>query len=235
MGLQGTDPIGIFKKKKLGIKKRFGVSDEMKVEDAKRIGKKMKAKINDVMLTCLAGGLDRYRLKKENKINEYEIRVGMPYNVRTSPKITELRNQFAFIINPIPLGILDGFKRLKIIKKRMDYAKKLPEPWFGYLLSKMSSFLPSFLFKHIGQMSQYLTAVLTNMVGGDEKFIFLGSTVNFMCALVPPPDGVGIGVAVMSQAGKIYLSITTDKDLIPDAQFLVDCFIDEFNELKKNC
>ena len=65
MGLQGTDPIGIFKKKKLGIKKRFGVSDEMKVEDAKRIGKKMKAKINDVMLTCLAGGLDRYRLKKE--------------------------------------------------------------------------------------------------------------------------------------------------------------------------
>jgi diacylglycerol O-acyltransferase / wax synthase len=216
----------------LSVKKRFGFSDEMEVGAVKKIGKKAHAKINDVMLTCLAGALDRYRFNKEKSENLYEIRVGMPYNVRTSPKITELRNEFAFMLNPIPLGVKDGYKRMSMIKKTMDYAKKIPEPWFGYFISSISSYLPLSFLKNLGAMSQYLTAVLTNMVGGDEKLKFIGHTVELMSALVPPPDGVGIGVAVMSQAGKMYVSITTDKELIPDPQYLVDCFIEEYKELK---
>lgn len=121
--------------KRVGVQKKIAWSSKIQLDDAKQAGRRFKATFNDVMLTCIAGALDAYQKRQtKHSLKRMEIRAAIPINIRMVPEMKELGNEFGFAVTYIPLGISNSIERLKNVKKKMDYVKKLPESFFSYKL-----------------------------------------------------------------------------------------------------
>lgn len=228
-------PKTCLKTDKLSTKKKIAWDGGVSVEETKKLAHKLNAKINDLMLCVLAGAFDRYRKRIEGKEERIDINVGVPMSLRTN-HIKDIGNEFGFCISSLPLGIKDPIQRLKIVKKAMDWNKSIPEQYFAYNFSWINQnlFPPNFV-KKMGTTTSLrnITAVLTNVIGIDSDITFLGHHILEMPIFVPPPHGVGIGVAILSFKGKMYLSFSTDENLVKNPNELLNDFMEEFREMEK--
>jgi diacylglycerol O-acyltransferase len=240
----GLDPVTVIKdssKTEHSTQKRVAYSsNEISVADAKRIGKPQQATVNDVMLCCLAGAIDRYTTdNKKQTTKRLDIRVTTPVNIRTSVK--EFRcvpsNKFGFMVCRLPLGIPDSMERLQYIKQVMDYNKKLPEKLFSYLIAYFAlQLVPQKLltrFYHF--MSNFQSLIATNVQAVSEPVYLNKAKVISVLPFTPVPHGVSLGVMILSYNNMLTISITTDKELIPDPQVLIQYFLEEFNHLLSDC
>jgi hypothetical protein len=48
---------------------------------------------------------------------------------------------------------------------------------------------------------------------------------------VPQSGRVGLGVSILSYAGKVFLGVVTDKGLVPDPDVIIDGFYEEYKAL----
>lgn len=219
----------------LSTKKRIAWDGGVSVEETKNLAHKVKAKINDLMLAVLAGAFDRYRKRVEGKEDRVNINVGVPMNLRFD-HIKDVDNEFGFCIANLPLGIKDPIQRLKVVKKTMDWNKSIPEQFFAFCFSWVNQHIfPSSFVKTMGitTSQRNITAVLTNVMGVDQDITFLGHNILEMPIIVPPPHGVGIGVAILSFKGKIYVSFSTDANLVKDPNDLLYDFMEEYRNMEK--
>ncbi len=239
--LRGKDPKTHFKGE-LGLKKRIAFSsNKLMLDDVKRAAAPYKATINDIMLSCVAGALDRYTLRvgqsesaKKSSSRNHRIRVGIPVNVRNPTEIdVKPQNKFGFVIASVPINMkANPIKQLVLTKKNMDFNKRLPEQYVSYKMSQCSDYLPASVIRHTFEyLANYLTVVLTNIRGSETKSYICGREVKDIVGLVPPPSGVGLGVAIFSHNGKITVSFVTDDKLIHDPENLIRDFEDTFEQI----
>jgi diacylglycerol O-acyltransferase len=231
---RGYDPVTRFKGK-LGEDKTVGYERrKMKLSNVKSIGKYCNATVNDVMMTCFAGALDRYCAEKGDTVKRMDIRMSIPVNIRTD--LTEMltpSNKFGFIVCRLPLGIQDPLERLQWMKKHMDYNKQLPEQYFSYYVGYVTSrFLsPSTVKQTFSYLSGLQTAVMTNVRGPSDQLVMNGVKVIDLIAFAPQPNESGIGTAVCSYNGYINLSVVADKGLVPDAHLVSRFMVEEYEVL----
>ncbi|KAL0478976.1 hypothetical protein AKO1_007876 [Acrasis kona] len=244
-GLRGKDPITYFKGI-LSVKKRVAYSlNKISVDDVRKAAKPFHATVNDVMLSCMAGALDRYshrrdavnpnaKLEKNNTHTQSRIRVAIPVNVRPPTELDiKPSNKFGFIITSLPIGLrTDPVKQLKLTKSNMDFNKRLPEQFVSYKTSQYCDLLPAPIIRGTFEyLANFMTGVLTNVRGSSEATHINGLLVKDIIAFVPPPSGVGLGVAVFSYRGRVTVSFVTDDNLIKDPEMLVKDFEDCFEQL----
>jgi diacylglycerol O-acyltransferase len=236
--LRGKDPKTHFKGK-LSVKKRVAFSiGKIKLDDVKRAAAPYHATVNDILLSCVAGALDRYtyhRAESANQTKKFDrIRVGIPVNVRR-PTDLDLKpsNKFGFVIASVPINMrADPVKQLLLTKKDMNFNKRLPEQYVSFKMSQYTDMLPSTLIPVVFEyLADYLTCVLTNVRGSETPSYICGRAVKEIIGFVPPPSGVGLGVAIFSYNGKVTVSFVTDDNLIKDPEKLVQDFEDTFEQL----
>src|SRR5207244_4008683 len=95
-------------KGKLGVSKRAAWSEPISLGDIKAAGARDGATINDVLVAATAGALRRYLLSRGQDVNDLEIRVAVPVNLRPLDREAELGNQFGLVMLPLPIGVADG-------------------------------------------------------------------------------------------------------------------------------
>jgi diacylglycerol O-acyltransferase len=238
----GFDPQTVVKREpglKPKGKKRVAFNfNAISVDEAKKVSRTVNSTINDLMLCCLAGAIDKYTVYKNREVKRVNIRVTTPVNIRTS--ITEFkvpRNKFGFMVSNLPLGINNTVERLKWIKKEMDYNKQLPERYFsyiiGYIVQKL--FPMKLIIRLYGYMSYLQSVVVTNICSPPGQVEIDGIKANCCVAMTPLPPGVSLGVAILSYNNNINVAITTDQDVISDPEHLLQYFMEEYSLLKKAC
>jgi len=75
------------------------------------------------------------------------------------------------------------------------------------------------------------TAVMTNVPGPAHALKFCGSTVERVMFWVPQSGDIGMGVSILTYAGKVQFGLITDSTLCPDPQAIIDNFAPEFEKL----
>jgi hypothetical protein len=58
-----------------------------------------------------------------------------------------------------------------------------------------------------------------------------GARMSYFSAIMPIADGLGLSVAVTSYDGRIIVSPTSCRELMPDPEFFAQCVRDSFQEL----
>ncbi len=111
-----------------GTHKRAVWSDPIDLQLIKRIAKDSDATVNDVLVSALAGALERYQL--EHGGPTVDIPTMIPVNLRPMhlPLPRELGNRFALVLLLLPSGAGTAAERLAETKRRMDQIKRSPEP-----------------------------------------------------------------------------------------------------------
>jgi hypothetical protein len=75
------------------------------------------------------------------------------------------------------------------------------------------------------------SAVMTNMPGSRESRYLAGKRITQQMFWVPQSGGIGLGVSILSYAGKINFGIVSDVRRVPDPGVIVRLFSEQFEAL----
>jgi len=76
------------------------------------------------------------------------------------------------------------------------------------------------------------TAVVTNVIGPSRDIALEGRRVRSILFWVPQRAKIGVGISILSFAGKVQLGVITDDALVPDPADLIRAFEEEFEALR---
>ncbi|KAG9404596.1 hypothetical protein AC1031_004798 [Aphanomyces cochlioides] len=212
-------------------KKRLAYSLNMSVDETKAVGKKLKASINDVMLSCVASAL-RQLVPESERSSKMFLRAGIPISMRPSsdPFVTT-SNAFSSLLIDLPIGDTDGVRRTKKVVAAMRDAKFSLEKDFTLLLTKFLSLLPEAVMVPMARlMASRVSVAVTNVRGPPTEFYLAGAKIIHSLGFVPPPPSVNIGIAITSVGNTLGVTAATDKSI--DASFLIRAIESEFQVLK---
>jgi diacylglycerol O-acyltransferase / wax synthase len=219
-------------KGKPGSEKRVAWDDGLSLNDVKIVGRALGASINDVLLSCVAGAIGRYLLQKGEDPAGKEIRAMVPVNLRPLDKAYQLGNRFGLVPLVLPIGIGNPVERLYAVKLRMQELKGSFQPIMAFgLLSVAGLLIKPVQHAMLNIFARKATAVMTNVPGPAEALKFCGSTVERVMFWVPQSGDIGIGVSILTYAGKVQFGLITDSTLCPEPQAIVDNFAPEFEKL----
>ena len=79
-----------------------------------------------------------------------------------------------------------------------------------------------------------INTTVTNVPGPREPLYFAGARMEMLFAMVPVFDGIGLIHSVSSYSEDFMISITADRDMMPDPSFYAECIEESFEELSRS-
>jgi diacylglycerol O-acyltransferase len=218
----------------LGVRKRAAWSAPIPLKDVKVAGAGLGGTVNDMLLTAMSGALRRYLLARGEPVEGLNFRAVVPVNLRKPDTEEELGNKFGLVFLSLPIGIAKSGSRLTELRRRMDSLKDSMEApvAFGILnaIGASPSPIQDIVVSIFGAKG---TAVMTNVMGPKEKRYLAGVPLEAIMFWVPQSGHLGMGVSILSYAGKVWMGVITDETLVPDPEVIIAAFHAEFDELKK--
>lgn len=219
-------------KQPAGVVKRASWSAPIPLGRVKAVGRSVDAKLNDVLMAAVAGGIRRYFEAHAEPTDGVEVGAAIPVNLRSPADAFDLGNVFGLAFLSLPVGIVDARERLVEIKARMDRIKSSAEPAVAFSILQAIGAGPKLLHERVVEiLSAKVSAVLTNVPGPPERLHLAGSPISRLMFWVPRAGNIGLGVSIISYADEVMLGIATDARMAPDPEALVRGFHDELDAL----
>ena len=227
--LMSSDSATRFKGKPKGTK-RVAWCEPIELPEVKAVSRALGCSINDLLLSCVAGSMRRYLADCGDKTEGVECRALVPIDLR-EPGDVELGNRFGIIAVELPVGIEHPLERVMTVRQRMAALKTSYEPRTTLGLFAALGYLPKLaqdqLFDLLISRS---TAVMTNVPGPSEPLTVAGSVLKQSLFWVPQTADTGMGVSILSYAGKVQFGLITDVALTPNPEAVVRHFPEEFEK-----
>ncbi|MFG6488687.1 wax ester/triacylglycerol synthase family O-acyltransferase [Roseateles sp. BYS78W] len=219
-------------KGKPGATKTVAWDDSLALDEVKAVGRALGASINDVLLACAAGAIGRYLADRGEDPAGKEIRAMVPVNLRPLEQAWQLGNRFGLVPLVLPIGIANPVERLFAVRARMNELKGSFQPVMAFgLLSVAGLLIKPVQHAMLNIFAKKATAVMTNVPGPAEALKFCGSTVEKVMFWVPQSGDIGMGVSILTYAGRVQFGLITDAGLCPDPEAIIANFAPEFEKL----
>ena len=218
----------------LSGRKRVAWTKPVDLELIKQAKNHFGATVNDVLMAAVAGAFSMY-LERHGQAPPDRFRVSMPVNVRHPGKPLRCENHFAAVPIELPAGPGPLHLRIQAVKTKMDELKRSIAPLVVYRLQRtLLAFLPKAVSRGlIDFLANKCTAVVTNVPGPAGDIRLEGRRVRSILFWVPQRARIGVGISILSFAGKVQVGVMADEALMPDPAALVDAFEEEFEALRK--
>lgn len=217
---------------RLNGRKRMAWSAPIPLSEITAIRRRLGGRVNDVMLTAVAGALGRYLWTRDEVRPALTVRLVVPVNLRPYEEGIQLGNKFAVVFPKLPLGVTDPIARLAAIQAQMGRIKASPEAAASLTMLNLVGWLPAWVERWALRLfGMRATAVMTNVPGPEEPLYLANAPVTRVLAWVPQITGIGIGICVLSYAGAMTVGVITDSGVIADPWELVAGFEAEMAEL----
>ena len=227
--LMSSDSATRFKGKPSGTK-RVAWCEPLDLSEVKGVSRALGCSINDILLSCVAGSMRRYLADCGDKTKGVECRALVPINLR-EPGDVELGNRFGIIAVELPVGIENPLERVMTVRQRMAALKTSYEPRTTLGLFAALGYLPKLVQDQLFDMLvRRATAVMTNVPGPSEPLTVAGSVLKQSMFWVPQTGDTGMGVSILSYAGKVQFGVITDVALTPNPEAVVRHFPEEFEK-----
>lgn len=207
-------------------------SGPVRLKRVKRLAHTLDAKVNDVLLAALAGGLRHYLSERGDSTTDIVLRSLIPVNLRPLEDAFELGNRFGLVYIDLPVDVEDRLERVVAIKAQMDEIKSNAEAITAYGALEVLGYVPLMLEEKVVRFfSRKASAVITNVPGPQELLHMKGSRLKHIMPWVPRAGNIGMGMSIFSYNGEVRIGIACDAGLVPDPHVIVEGFNDEFDNL----
>lgn len=217
----------------LSGRKRVAWTAPLDLGVLKRAKDRLGATVNDVLMATVSGAFALY-LERRGEAPPAKFRVSMPVNVRDPGKPLRCENHFAAVPIELPAGTGPFPARVSAVKARMDALKRSVAPLVVFGIQRaLLAFLPKAASRGLVDfLANKCTAVVTNVPGPAAEISLEGRKVRSILFWVPQRARIGIGVSILSFAGKVQVGIMADTALVSDPAELAALFEEEFDALK---
>ncbi|MEE4356926.1 MAG: wax ester/triacylglycerol synthase family O-acyltransferase [Desulfococcaceae bacterium] len=230
--IMNSDPDTAFKGG-LRVAKQVTWTDPIDLDRIKKLGKAISsATLNDILIATVTGSMRRYLKSRNTPVNELDLQVTVPVNIRKPGKEFELGNKFSLVFLKLPVYLEDPVLRLKEVKRRMDKLKVSADPFVNFGMLSAVGYLPESLAKKAAHFfGNKASGVMTNVPGPKNPLYFAGKEIRNIMFWVPRSGKIGLGISILSYNGRVTVGIASDKGLMPDPETLLEGFEEEFNYL----
>ncbi len=219
--------------------RRAGWSEPVELERIKSLGTDVDATVNDVLMAALAGALRTYLIDVGEPVSEITLRAVMPVNLRPARWLEEmsdeLGNHFGLTFVSLPVDRATAHERLQVLKAEIDRLKESPEPVVAFGLLQSLGHTPAY-FEHLVEdiFLKKASLVASNMPGPRRRLCFAGKPLRDVLFWPPHPGELGLGMSILSYAGKVRIGIRSDAQVLAHPFALARYFRDEFEEMENS-
>jgi diacylglycerol O-acyltransferase len=185
------------------------------------------AKVNDVLLAAIAGGLRRLLSSRGEAVEGVVLRVYVPVSLRHGQYAGARGNLIAQMVVPLPIGVADPVLRLKQIAAETAKRKARSRPSLGKMPHR--GVLGRAFLKLINR--QRVNVTTADLPGPPIPLYFAGAPVLEVFPLLPLIGKVSLGVGAMSYAGQFNITAVADLDGYPDIDVFAAGIRDELQAL----
>jgi WS/DGAT/MGAT family acyltransferase len=218
----------------IGSHRRFDWLD-FDLDRVKAIKNRIGGTVNDVVLTVVSGGIRNYFLRRRMVIPPgFVFRTFCPVGIHTSQRAVGGGNFVSAMLAELPVDEKDVLRRHERVCE-LTHQRKNGAPVHGteVLENLADELFPSLLgvLASTVESSLAYNLVCTNVPGPQFPLYLLGARMIQSYPLVPLFGHQGVGIALLSYAGKLCWGFSADRDIVPDLHDLVEAMRRSFDEL----
>jgi len=214
---------------------RRGVAwtDDIPLEPLRRQAKMLGVRVNDLLITALAGAFARQLHHTSAELpEEQNLRISVPVNLR-SGKGRSLGNHFGLVLLDLPVGVSNPQTRLRLVAERMTALKESPQARATMLGLAAAGHLPVPLErKLVDRIGSKSVAVVSSLPGPRRQVRIGGALMRNLVFWPPQSGGIGMGLSFFSYAGRLSFGVSADLALLPSPRGLLEALRSELEELQ---
>jgi diacylglycerol O-acyltransferase len=187
-----------------------------RLDPVKQVARVRHAKVNDVVLSAVAGGLRELLASRGEEVHGLVQRAMVTISHHDERPGEVQGNTPGWMMVPLPLGEPDPVRRLEMIAAQTAAGKDKARPEAG-----------SGIFRFVaGQRVWYrlfprqrsVNLVVSNVPGPPVTLYLVGAPLLEVFPLLPPMGNLTVVVAALSYAGQLNLTAAVDRDTCPDVE-----------------
>jgi diacylglycerol O-acyltransferase len=190
-----------------------------------------RAKINDVLLAIIAGGLHGLLRSRAEPVEELVLPVYVPVTLRKGPRDQARGNLIGQMVVPLPVGAVEPGARLQQIAAETAKRKARKRPSLGMMLR--SGIARWALLKILDR--QPVNVSTADLVGPQVPLYFAGARLLEAFPILPLIAKVSLAVGALSYAGEFNIMAVADRDICPDLDVFVASAQNELQALAASC
>jgi WS/DGAT/MGAT family acyltransferase len=216
--------------------RRFGLDEFKTIRDAVK-----GATVNDAVLAVCGGALRRY-LDHHGELPAASLAAMAPFYVRPGAARAGAAPALTWMRVALATDIADPLQRLAAIRQQTSSSERLTRAIGVREMNEAGSHVPAATLAltakvlgrataSIGRRSPLAHCTITNVPGPSVPLYLCGARMTYFSAIMPIADGMGLVFAVTSYDGRIVISPTSCRELMPDPEVFAQCVRDSFQEL----
>jgi diacylglycerol O-acyltransferase len=207
-------------------------AQHLPLADVRAVAKANGATINDVLVSCLAGSLERYLRTHGEHCASTTFMVPVNLKPLDTALPDELGNAFALIYLELPTDQPDPMRVLDTVKRRMSRMKHGHEPAVTFKIQEEIAGLGHSMYvASIDYFANRASGVLTNVPGPKVPVYLAGSRIDGIVGWAPVSGEQPMSLTIYSYNGAVIVGIAADTELVPGFEAIVDEFAEVFTEL----
>ena len=215
----------------VGAERRLAVV-RGRLDGSKEIAHAHHAKVNDVVLSAVAGGLRELLASRGEDVQGLTQRAMVTISRHREPAGNARGNKPGWMMVPLPLGEPDPARRLALIAAERAARENRARPEAGSGIFRFVAGQRLWYQRFPRQRSVNL--VVSNVPGPAVPLHFAGARLLEMFPMAPPMGNLTLVVAALSYDGQLNLTATADRDGCPDVEVFTRGVSHTFDDLARS-
>ena len=189
--------------------------------------------VNDVLMAAVAGAVGAH-LRDVHGLDtdDLVLRAAMPVDLRVPGELAPIGNQFGLGFVDLPVGERNPLERAFRLHDTLDALKRSLQPTTTLAALALLGLLPAALHgPAVDLLMRKATVIASNVRGPRETLRLCGQRIDQLYFWVPQAGSVGMGVSLLSYAGRVFFGIIADRNLLPEPGRVARGFVAEFERL----
>ncbi len=197
----------------------------------KRIAHTQGGKVNDVLLTAVAGGLRELLLSRGERVEGLVLRAMVPVSLHQEQPGQARGNLDGAMVVPLPIGEPEDGRRLQWIAAETARRKKKSRPPGGTLFR--NGLIQRAFIRHAARQ-RFMNVYVANVPGPPVTLYLAGTPLLEVFPVVPIMGNMTLGIGALSYAGQFNLTVVADRDACPDVEVFAEGVRSSLNELARS-
>jgi WS/DGAT/MGAT family acyltransferase len=209
---------------------------EVDLDSIKHVRKTLGGTLNDVVLATVAGAMHRFLPSLGVRVQDNALRTAVPVSVRTADQHGTAGNRVSAWLADLPIGERDPWKRLTSVRQVTDSLRESHQAAGTQILTEIAEWtganLLGIALRVLNRTKPY-HLIVTNVPGPPISLYLLDARMRSIYPHLPLFENQGLGVALLSYAGKLAWGLTSDWDLLPGLDELRESMARSSAELER--